>query len=581
MAKQLGVLEQRTHNQLVIECIQDATPEEQVEKVAESFAKVSNEYEPVDISQLPAYLPADQPPQLHVYKVYKKIQQQKKTKSTFPIDIHETLRKESAEFLAEPLTEVLNTCLSQGKYPKIWKIEQVTPVPKTKQNQNPKQLNEVRKIASTSDYSKIFEQFILEFVLEDILQALNKRQYGGKKGTSTEHLLVSMIDRIKQALDDPDNNAVVINSYDWSGAFDRLCPTKVAKKAIKLGIRSSIVTLLIDFMNQRKMRVKLNGKTSKLWDLVGGGPQGSILGQILFIIGSDDAADELDEYDKFKYIDDLATTEIINTEDKLQDYDVWQHVPSDVATGQKFLPTDTFKTQSRNEDLAKWTIDNKMKINEGKSKYMVFQKSKEKFATRLTINDKFIERTNHMLHLGVWITEDLKWDTHISKICQKAYPRIKMLAKLKYVGSSTEDLIDIYTKFIRSLTEYASTTFHSSLTQKLVNKLESIQKTSLRVILGVMYVTHEAALEMCGLETLYLRREKKSLTFAIKCTKHTINQAMFPLNPTLDTHQIRKREKFKVNKARTETYKKSTIPYLQQRLNDWSSRGPEGGGTGG
>ena len=116
--------------------------------------KVSNKYEPVDISQLPAYLPADQPPQLQVYK---RIQQQKKTKSKFSIDIHETLRKESAEFLAEPLTEVLNTRLSQGKYPKIWKIEQVAPVPKTKQNENPKRINMVRKIASTLDYSKKFE----------------------------------------------------------------------------------------------------------------------------------------------------------------------------------------------------------------------------------------------------------------------------------------------------------------------------------------------------------------------------------------------------------------------------------------
>ena len=115
----------------------------------------------------------------------------------------------------------------------------------------------------------------------------------------------------------------------------------------------------------------------------------------------------------------------------------------------------------------------------------------------------------HYLNLEVWISEDLKWDTHISKICQKAYPRIKVLTKLKYVGSSTEDLIDIYTEFIRSLDEYASTTFHSSLTQKLENKLESIQKTSLRVILGDMYVTHEAALEICGLETLHLRRERK------------------------------------------------------------------------
>ena len=40
---------------------------------------------------------------------------------------------------------------------------------------------------------------------------------------------------------------------------------------------------------------------------------------------------------------------------------------------------------------------------------------------------------------------------------------------------------------------------------------------------------------------------------------------MFPLNPTKDFYFIRRREKFKVNKSHTESYKKSTISYLQRR----------------
>jgi hypothetical protein len=42
-------------------------------------------------------------------------------------------------------------------------------------------LKDVRKIASTSDYSKSFEHFILEFILEDISDKLSKQQYGGEK----------------------------------------------------------------------------------------------------------------------------------------------------------------------------------------------------------------------------------------------------------------------------------------------------------------------------------------------------------------------------------------------------------------
>ena len=139
-------------------------PVQQVGKVAQSFAAVSCEYEPVRLELLPAYLPAEEAPQLQVYSVYKPIQILKKTKSTLPIDIPHALRKDATEFLAEPLTEIYNQCLINRTYPKTWKNKFVTPVPKGKPNQILKTLKDVRKIASTTDFSKIFEHFILKFI---------------------------------------------------------------------------------------------------------------------------------------------------------------------------------------------------------------------------------------------------------------------------------------------------------------------------------------------------------------------------------------------------------------------------------
>ena len=66
----------------------------------------------------------------------------------------------------------------------------------------------------------MFESFLLEIILEDISDKLNKTQYGGRKGVGTEHLMVSMIDRIRKVLDNPESVSAVLNSYDWSGAFD-------------------------------------------------------------------------------------------------------------------------------------------------------------------------------------------------------------------------------------------------------------------------------------------------------------------------------------------------------------------------
>ena len=72
---------------------------------------------------------------------------------------------------------------------------------------------------------------------------------------------------------------------------------------------------------------------------------------------------------------------------------------------------------------------------------------------------------------------------------------------------------------------------------------------------------------MCGLETLYTRRENRSLRFAIKSTKHPTNRDKFPPNPSEDSHLVRNREHFKVNMCHKEKYKKSAVPVLQGRLN--------------
>ena len=80
---------------------------------------------------------------------------------------------------------------------------------------------------------------------------------------------------------------------------------------------------------------------------------------------------------------------------------------------------------------------------------------------------------------------------------------------------------------------------------------------------------------MCGLTRLHERRKLRALDFGPKYIKHPINRLMFPQNPSQDKNNVRDRERFKLNKARSETYKKSTIPYLQRRLNTYFSKSGE------
>ena len=123
-------------------------------------------------------------------------------------------------------------------------------------------------------------------------------------------------------------------------------------------------------------------------------------------------------------------------------------------------------------------------INESKSNYTVFTKSTSDFRTRLKINGSKIDHLEETKLLGVWLTSDLKGKKNTDVICKKAFARMSMLTKLKYVGTQRADLLDVYTIFIRSLVEYCAVCWHSSLTVEQSACIERVQKISLRIILG-------------------------------------------------------------------------------------------------
>ena len=113
-----------------------------------------------------------------------------------------------------------------------------------------------------------------------------------------------------------------------------------------------------------------------------------------------------------------------------------------------------------------------------------------------------------------------------------------ILGRLKYAGLNIDTLLTIYKLFIRCIPEYCSTVFHSSLTQEQAYRIERIQAHCLKIILSENYVSYDAALEMCNLEMLSTRREKRKLSFASKCIKNPFTNDMFLLNADF------KKEKF-------------------------------------
>ena len=153
-------------------------------------------------------------------------------------------------------------------------------------------------------------------------------------------------------------------------------------------------------------------------------------------------------------------------------------------------------------------------------------------------------------------------------MCKRAYSRLGMLTKLKYVGVPVKDLIEIYILFIRCILEYCSVVWHSTLTLKQSQDIEKVQKLCLKIILGNDYQDYQNALKVSGLETLKDRREQKCLKFGLKSLVHPIHQKNFPVNPE-SVYNFRNPEHFRVNKAHSEYYRNSTIPFIQRKLNSY------------
>ena len=245
----------------------------------------------------------------------------------------------------------------------------------------------------------------------------------------------------------------------------------------------------------------------------------------------------------------------------LSEYNFKQQVANDVGTDEKYVAPDNLATQNNLDRIADWTVNNKMKLNEAKSNYMVFSRSDTEFATRLSLNNKKIDRIEEIKLVGVWLTTWLDWDKNTREICRKGYARMTMLTKLKYVGICTADLIDVYILYIRSLLEYCSVVWHSTLTVEQAQNLENVQKLSLKIILGPSYTSYSQALEVTGLDRLELRRENRCLQFGLKSLLHPVHSKLFPVNPEIltTTHNTRDKEYFLVNKAKSESYRMSLL----------------------
>ena len=211
-------------------------------------------------------------------------------------------------------------------------------------------------------------------------------------------------------------------------------------------------------------RLPISAEKAERWR-----PQGATIGLLEYLSQSNNCADTVSESERFRFLDDLSTLEIINLLTVgITSFNIRHQVPNDIGTHNQFIPSHNLKSQKWLENIFNWTENQQMLINSKKTKTMVFNFTKNyQFTPRLFIQGELLEVIERTRLLGTIITSDLRWEQNTSHIVKKANAKMELLRKVASFGAKVKDLKTIYILFIRSQLEQSAVVWSSSLTEKI------------------------------------------------------------------------------------------------------------------
>ena len=148
-----------------------------------------------------------------------------------------------------------------------------------------------------------------------------------------------------------------------------------------------------------------------------GVPQGSILGPLLFIIYINDIKTSTELFNVITYADDTTLMSTLGSFNSNQNQNSLE--------------------QNINEELNKisgWLKVNKLSLNAKKSKFIIFKRvNKTVEPLSLKIENTNIERVTNFNFLGLTISDNLEWKTHVQNIANKCSRTTGILNKLKHI----------------------------------------------------------------------------------------------------------------------------------------------------
>ena len=378
------------------------------------------------------------------------------SKSCGPFSIPTKLLKEFSVILSPVLTIIVNKSLKEGIFPKLLKYALVCPIYK---KSDKTQCANYRPISLLSNLSKVFERVMynrIDKFLEDN-NIIYDLQYGFRKKHSTNHALLSIVEKIRNNMDNKMFTCGVF--VDLEKAFDTVKHSILISKLNHYGIQGKCNDWIKSYLSNRTQSVNVNGATSQAANVTCGVPQGSILGPLLFIIYINDMHQALLKCLVYHFADD--TNLIFSHSD-----------PSKI-------------TREVNNQLAvlyDWLCANRLSLNVGKTEFTIFRPRSVPYVNRITLKLAGIKifESLKVKYLGIILDSRLSWRIHISELCKKLGRTVGMFYKIRH-QCTKRVLRSLYFSLFESHMSYGLPVWGCA-NQELINKLLVLQKKAIRAI---------------------------------------------------------------------------------------------------
>ena len=160
------------------------------------------------------------------------------------------------------ITNIYNDSLSNLDYPTLLKVADITPVNK---NDDTTKKDNYRPVSILPVISKIFERIIFDKISSYIDSFLFPFLSGFRQGFSTQHCLIVMLERWRNALDNNNKAGAVLT--DLSKAFDCINHDLLIAKLNVYGLVHESLAYIYSYLSERKQRTKINNSFSS-WSYI-------------------------------------------------------------------------------------------------------------------------------------------------------------------------------------------------------------------------------------------------------------------------------------------------------------------------